>query len=195
MISDKQKFATRVMAMAVTTGRELTAEAIEFYLEIVFSKLTPEIALRALNEWATSAKGNRFPAPGELIALVVPDERDEANETATKMLSAIRRKGYVWSSTYRYDGYADFASALLEEFGSKGAGIVDRCGGWEAFCQQFDDQANGNARPQLRDMLTSQTRLTAARSAGYLTDGKPTGGPVRIGDILRGLPMPKKAAV
>jgi hypothetical protein len=183
-------------AFAKITGRELSAEALTFYADVLLDELDPDEALAALRKWAASPRGDRFPSAGQLIGIAHPEveERDEANEAANKLLGLISRKGYTWSSTYRYDGHATLEAAINTEAGPGAWGVVEQCGGWPEFCRQFDQGLNSNARPQLRDLLESRSKI-AQRSDAKLLGQRQSNGLTSAADIVRALNAPKDEAL
>jgi hypothetical protein len=142
--------AASLNRLAKLTNRELDAEALVFFADVLLQRLTPEEAQRAIHDWAMlSAK---FPTPAELIRHVKGDAitaRDEATETAAALLATIRRRGYTWQTLYRYE-FASLEEAITAECGRIGWLVTQRMGGWKPLCEQFGDDEHASAR--LRDI-------------------------------------------
>lgn len=143
--------------VAKLVGRDINAEALVFFAEVVADAVPVDAARAALRKWAVSQ--SRFPTPSDIIGLVRGPElqpKQIAAETTTRMLGMISRRGYTWTDTYRYDGHETFEDAVRAEIGEEAIAVLNMCGGWQRFCQQFDEGTNGNVRAQLRDLLETQ---------------------------------------
>ena len=159
---------------------------LKIFSESILEPYGEDAAMMALRKWQVDPTSRRdWPTIKDLLLILSPpiSTRDEANELAGKMLVAIGRRGQNWGrhKTYRYDGHADFKTAMLAEFGETGEAVVRREGGWERFCDAFDSGLNPNARPQLRDLceanvkrfVIEETRLQiAASQTKQLGDGR-----------------------
>jgi hypothetical protein len=155
---EPSRFMTMLRSLARMQNRDMTPEAFELFEFVVLEPYGEELAQRALQSFVRgTARG--FPMPGELVALIEGPKlqpKQIASETATRMLGTISRRGYTWTDTYRYDGHETFEHAVRAEIGEEAIPVLNMCGGWQAFCQQFDEGTNGNARAQLRDLLETQ---------------------------------------
>lgn len=152
------KFLANLRALARMTNRELPPEAFELFASLVLEPYGEEVSQAALVQFVRgTARG--FPMPGELVALIEGPKlspKQIAGDVAARMLGMISRRGYAWTDTYRYDGHESFDAAVRTELGEEAIAVLDLCGGWRSFCQQFDEGVNGNARPQLRDLVEAQ---------------------------------------
>lgn len=153
-----------IKGMAKVFSHDIDGETIAFYAKVLLTKLSPDEACAAVARWC--AHEARWPAPAQIINAVrpKPNERDEASALAMKLTALIGRRGYTWTSTYRYDGHVSFEAALAAEVGSEAAvELVRRSGGWERFCREFGgDVGNTAARAQLRDLCAAVQKTTLA---------------------------------
>lgn len=151
-------FMSSLRALARMTNRDLSPEAFELFEALVLEPHGETVAMGALTQYTrSSARG--FPMPGELLEIIdgpAITPKQIANETAARMLGLISRRGHTWTDTFRYDGHETFEDAVRAEIGEEAIGVLNMCGGWQRFCRQFDEGENGNARPQLRDLLEAQ---------------------------------------
>ncbi len=155
----QSKFMGQLMALARMANRDMAPEAFELFEALVLEPYGEDAARRALSEFVRGA-ARGFPMPGELIALIEGPQitpKQIASEAAGAILGAIARRGYTWTDTFRYDGFTTFEEAVRAELGEMAIGVLNICGGWQRFCQQFDEGVNSNVRAQLRDLLEVQT--------------------------------------
>lgn len=163
---------TRAIArLARLYAKELDADTITFIAEVLLGSLTADQACRAIAQWA--AKETRWPAPAQLIELTHPkaDARDEAAELANRLRTAIARHGYVWESTYRYDGHASIDAAIEAELGPQALAVVQRSGGWARFCKEWGgDTGDTSARAQLREMCGAVAKGAGGPEAARIAE-------------------------
>lgn len=183
--------ARSVGKLARLYRNELDADTIEFYAEVLLRRMTPEQACDAIAKWAEAEP--RWPSPGQIISLVHPkaEAKDEAAELAQRLRVAISRHGYTWESTHRYDGHASIDDAIRSELGDAALSLVQRCGGWSAFCREWGgEDGDTSARAQLRGLCEASLKNTAASPALALP-AKRTPGIEHAGAILGGF-IPKR---
>jgi hypothetical protein len=183
-----------VKSMARVFDRTLEGETIAFFARVLLNRLSADEACEAIAKWcATQA---RWPAPANIIGMVHPqvEARDEAAELVQRLRATIARRGYTWESTYRYDGYDSIDEAIMAELGDEGLAIVQRCGGWAAFCREWGgENGDTSARAQLRGLCEAALKNTAASPALALP-AKRTQGLEHISGILGGLPSKPRNA-
>ncbi len=170
--------------VAKLTGRDIGADALVFFAEVIAEAIPVDQARAALRKWAMSQ--SRFPTPGDLIGMVQGPQlqpKQMAAETTTRMLGMISRRGYTWTDTFRYDGHETFEDAVRAELGNEAIGVLNMCGGWQRFCQQFDEGVNGNVRAQLRDLLETQIVRTQMQQHRASLD-PPRGKTDEIGEFI-----------
>lgn len=190
--------------LAKITGRDVSAAVLVFFAEVIAEAVPVDAARSALRKWAVAQ--SRFPTPGDLIALVEGPKlqpKQIASETATRMLGMISRRGYTWTDTFRYDGHETFDDAVKADIGEEAIAVLNMCGGWQRFCQQFDEGVNGNARAQLRDLL--ETQLIRTHVAQHRANLGPASGQVaalvadiakaKVIDVKPGLQVVERQAV
>lgn len=123
--------------------------------------------MRAIRTYRSNVKNTRFPLPAVLMESIKPfGEKTEniAIETANRIISAIKRHGYVWPEgllengerwyyAKQKDHYAKFRNwkdAALAELGSLGFEVVQFSGGWFCLCE--DESDLGIKKAQLRQL-------------------------------------------
>lgn len=162
---------------------DIGSDTLVFYAEILLGKLTPDEACEAIHRWA--ARETRWPSPAHLIELVKPKQepRDEAADLSQALLTLIARKGYVWESTCRYDGYSSAEEGVECELGEVAADVVRRCGGWASFCKEWGGEVgSGTTRAQLRGLCES----AAKREVSIISRDRIEPGPQLVGYLLGG---------
>lgn len=152
----ESQFLKTLRSLARVAGRDLNADGLELYNLLVLDTFGDERSTSALLGWVRTNQRASFPTPGELLALLQPEAspRTEAAELASRIIAAIGRRGYTWSSTFHYDGHATFADAVRNELGGAALAFCERMGGWHEVCRQFGaDGSIASLRAQLRDAI------------------------------------------
>lgn len=155
-----------ITGMARVYDKAIEGETIAFYAKILLGRLTADESCSAIAKWCATQQ--RWPAPAHIIEVIYPQSevRDYATELATRLRTAIARRGYTWESTYRYDGWASLNEAIQNELGDEALSVVERSGGWQAFCREWGgDVGDTSARAQLRGLCEVALKQTSANAA------------------------------
>ena len=117
--TDKTRFAELITGLAQTFHTPISAADLEAYWRLL-SRFSLEEIERAIAGYCRSSKGHRFfPKPGELVALMVGSDADQALRAWSKVMRAIRGVG-----AYRTVVFDD---PLIHA-------VIWDMGGWQALC-------------------------------------------------------------
>ena len=129
--ADKTGFARLITGLAQTFHTAVSAADLEAYWRLL-SRFSLEEIERAIAGYCRSSKGHRFfPKPGELVALMVGSDADQALRAWSTVLRAIRGVG-----AYRTVVFDD---PLIHA-------VIWDMGGWQTLCAMLTEDEPFRAR-------------------------------------------------
>lgn len=114
--------------------------------------LSLEEVEKAVKIYRTDVSNEKFPLPSKLLEIARPSKenpREVGVEVASRIIKAIRKKGYTWSWEDSYRPYENFKDAFIAEVGELAWEVVNLNGGWQSLCESDIDE--GVLTAQLRD--------------------------------------------
>lgn len=198
MTPEERKRLAKVIALTASYyGKEIQREVISMMLDDL-DTYDPDAVEVAYKNYRLNPKNTAFPLPAKIIALIEPeiDERTLANDLARRIEKAIRRFGNSWAIGitrkgengpevyFEGGGYAwpTWEQAVRAELGEVGFEAVRRYG-WSAMEQNYFSMDRGIFFAQLRELIESVLRLSAAGLADTLPrlpSGQPRGAQVGL---------------
>lgn len=148
------RVASHISMMNSMYGVTMTDAAVMYQAQLL-SDLDFQAVLEGFETFNRTNKTSRPATPGQIRDIVQPPvtAKDDANEAASRIISAMSKFGYTNS---------DNAQAFIGELGWR---AVELMGGWSRLCQDSESDQNGTLRAQLRDLCAS---THARASAGKM---------------------------
>lgn len=131
---DRQiEFARLIRVLAETYNRQVSPDLIKIYYGTL-SDLSQEHLQLAVTLYMNAPENRFFPTPGQLRAMIMPSDEDQATEAVARILYAIKRYG---------GDYKEHHEKAKEHIGELGWKIVEKMGGWSRFLTFRDENEIG----------------------------------------------------
>lgn len=137
-----------IVAHAAYYERTLSDEVVEMYVNDL-CEFSLEQLKSAYATYRNDPKNFRNPIPAQIKAIINPktDSRKAAADLAQRLCSFARKKDYTWAM------HNSFRKEFLLELGEIAWNVVQKRGGWNAFCDEFWNSDNTAFSAQLRDVI------------------------------------------
>ncbi len=178
-----------LVKLAAYYEKTLTPEQILIYSNQLSENLTDVECDLACKLYINNPANEFFPRPvSKLIYLVKKpvSHEDMAQNITSLLLEAERKFGCHWAEGHFVGGecvfqgkemnYGTFAEAALSVFGEVALTVVNRYGGWKAFCEVIYQSPDGVIRAQVAKLTTSLQNIkekTGSYGAPSLTHAAP----------------------
>lgn len=162
-LTKDQGIKLALVSLAEYYKENLTKNQISMYSEDLECLTLDELSI-AIRKYRNESKNTRFPLPSALVALVRQppvEPRDAGVETATRIIAAIKKHGYVWCLQGGFAPHSTFQEAVISELGELAWNVIQLDGGWSSICEFSSEENNGTLHAQLRDkaaMLFNKAR-------------------------------------
>lgn len=150
-----QKIKAALSYLAEYYFQSLTEKQIVLYADDLMQLSLEEIE-SAMRIYRIDVANEKFPLPSKLIEIARPSKKDPkkvGDEVASRILKAVRSKGYTWAWIDNYKPYPSFKDAFIAKLGDLAWEVVNLNGSWQSLCETEMDE--GVLTAQLRDRASA----------------------------------------